>query len=410
MCKCLIKLISDQSSDVQSLAVKCLSPLVRKVHEERVDEIMASLCADVLSGTEEQRDICSIGLKTVVLEMPSTMAASAIRQLTPQLIKGVRRDVLEVKLECLEVLNDLLRRFAATLTESESRDCLAALFGELTSSRARKRSIACIASLSASLPDRMLDGQLVGAILSQLNATNVKMDLRRTYIQTLSAISRSGGYRLAKQVDKVIPLILQQCMPAASNGNGDPEMIESCLQAFESFVLRCPKEVGAYQAEVGKAALTYLAYDPNYADDEQEDVEEDEDIDEDEDEAEDYSDDDDVSWKVRRAAAKVLSSLIVSRPDRLTELLPMLLPTLINRFREREENVKMDIFATFNDLLAQVAAARSAETDAAEKEASLVGMEAAQSHSIAGMLVAEVPKIVKATARQVLLAPPTRDS
>jgi hypothetical protein len=143
---------------------------------------------------------------------------------------------------------------------------------------------------------------------------------------------------------------------------------------------------------------------------------------------------------VRRAAAKVLSSLIVSRPDRLTELLPMLynfgrlnpqksksckqgredcddravavarLPTLINRFREREENVKMDIFATFNDLLAQVAAARSAETDAAEKEASLVGMEAAQSHSIAGMLVAEVPKIVKATARQVLLAPPTRDS
>jgi cullin-associated NEDD8-dissociated protein 1 len=230
---------------VQSLADKCLSPLVPKEHEERDDENMTSLCSHVLTATEEQRDICSIGLKTVVLEMPSTMAASAIRQLTPQLIKGVRRDVLEVKLECLEVLNDLLRRFAATLTESESRDCLAALFGELTSSRAaaRKRSIACIASLSASLPDRMLDGQLVGAILSQLNATNVKMDLRRTYIQTLSAISRSGGYRLAKQVDKVIPLILQQCMPAASNGNGDPEMIESCLQAFESFVLRCPKEV-----------------------------------------------------------------------------------------------------------------------------------------------------------------------
>ena len=31
MCKCLLKLINDQSSDVQSLAVKCLSPLVRKV-------------------------------------------------------------------------------------------------------------------------------------------------------------------------------------------------------------------------------------------------------------------------------------------------------------------------------------------------------------------------------------------
>ena len=67
----------------------------------------------------------------------------------------------------------------------------------------------------------------------------------------------------------------------------------------------------------------------------------------------DYSDDDDVCWKVRRAAAKVLSSLILSRPDRLPELLPVLLPALITRFREREENVKMDVFATFNDLLAQ---------------------------------------------------------
>ena len=35
ICKCLLKLINDQSSDVQSLAVKCLSPLVRKVHEVR---------------------------------------------------------------------------------------------------------------------------------------------------------------------------------------------------------------------------------------------------------------------------------------------------------------------------------------------------------------------------------------
>ena len=43
MCKCLLKLINDQSSDVQSLADKCLSPLVRKVPEERVDEIMTAL-------------------------------------------------------------------------------------------------------------------------------------------------------------------------------------------------------------------------------------------------------------------------------------------------------------------------------------------------------------------------------
>ena len=208
-------------------------------------------------------------------------------------------DALEVKLECLEVLNDLLRRFAASLSEVESRDCLGALFGELPSSRAaaRKRAIACIASLSASLPDRYayqprmrdvrawisavgqwlfrqcvcqmrfpyLDGiSALGrqdprrpagwcylwsnayawcqgrsashvcaarhpsisihdtlaiprrfAMVTRLHASLLRSPPRLAgrYIQTLCAISRSGGYRLAKQLDKLIPMILQQFAP-----------------------------------------------------------------------------------------------------------------------------------------------------------------------------------------------------
>jgi len=397
ICKCLLKLINDQSSDVQSLAVKCLSPLVRKVHEELVDEVMLSLCGHVLTGTEEQRDICSIGLKTVVLEMPPSMASLAIRHLTPKLIQGVQRDSLEVKLECLDVLNDLLRRFASSLAEAESRECLTALFGELTSVRpaARKRAIACIASLSASLPDRMLESQCVGNIFSQMNAPNVKVDLRRTYIQTLSAISRSGGYRLGKQLDKVVPLVLAQCMPASTTE--DAEMIEACLQALESFVMRCPKEVGAFQKQVGEAALLYLSYDPNYADEDEEMEEEDDDAMEGDDEdEEEYSDDDDYSWKVRRAAAKVLSALILSRPDRLGVLVPMLAPTLIARFREREENVKMDIFATFNDLLQQVKRVGDAEGEIVD---AMVVDSAGSSN--AAMLSTEMPRFVKAAARQL---------
>jgi len=277
ICKVVLKLLSDQSSDVQGLAVKCLSPLVRKVHEAQVEDIMLQLIQLVLTGKEEQRDISSIGLKTVVLEMPASMGHTAVRQLAPKLVSGVAKDVLEVKLESMDILNDLLKRFGSNMKEEESDACLTALFKELGSARAaaRKRAIACIASLSAALPDKLL-GQLVASIVSKMDEKGITADLRRTYIQTLSAISRSGGYRLGKQIELVVPLVLQQCSPAKARG--DAEMCEACLQAFDSFVLRCPKEVTPFVHEIAKTGVQYISYDPNYDDDDDDAMEDEEDV------------------------------------------------------------------------------------------------------------------------------------
>ena len=72
----------------------------------------------------------------------------------------------------------------------------------------------------------------------------------------------------------------------------------------------CPVPVTAIApsaGQVGNAALTYLSYDPNYADDDGDQMDDDDDDEADEVEAEDYSDDDDVSWKV-------LTSLLFAAP------------------------------------------------------------------------------------------------
>ena len=52
----------------------------------------------------------------------------------------------------------------------------------------------------------------------------------------------------------------------------DDELREYCIQAFESFVRRCPKEVYPHVPTVISICLRYLTYDPNYNfDDEDED-------------------------------------------------------------------------------------------------------------------------------------------
>lgn len=79
-----------------------------------------------------------------------------------------------------------------------------------------------------------------------------------------------------------------------------------------------------------------MTYDPNYNYDEDEENErgmETVDDDEDEEENDEYSDDDDMSWKVRRAAAKCLESIISSRHELLPEFYKLLSPALIARFK-----------------------------------------------------------------------------
>jgi cullin-associated NEDD8-dissociated protein 1 len=123
------------------------------------------------------------------------------------------------------------------------------------------------------------------------------------------------------------------------------------IAAASVFVIKKTKMFFFFQ--IIELCLKYVTYDPNYnyeADDGENgasmDTEE-----QDDDDSEEYSDDDDMSWKVRRSAAKCLESVISTRHELLEEFYTSLSPSLIARFKEREENVKSDIFHCFIALL-----------------------------------------------------------
>ena len=83
--------------------------------------------------------------------------------------------------------------------------------------------------------------------------------------------------------------------------------------------------------------LKYISYDPNYNYDDDEEMNdlsmEQDEIDNDENDQDDYSDDDDVSWKIRRAAAKCLDAIISTRHELLNVFYSEVSPFLISRFK-----------------------------------------------------------------------------
>uniref|UniRef100_G1QXX6 Cullin associated and neddylation dissociated 2 (putative) n=1 Tax=Nomascus leucogenys TaxID=61853 RepID=G1QXX6_NOMLE len=384
--KMLLRLLEDKNGEVQNLAVKCLGPLVGKVKEYQVETIVDTLCTNMRSDKEQLRDIAGIGLKTVLSELPpaatgSGLATNVCRKITGQLTSAIaQQEDVAVQLEALDILSDMLSRLGAPLGAFHA-SLLHCLLPQLSSPRlaVRKRAVgalghlaaACSTDLFVELADHLLD-RLPGPRMPTSPAAI------RTLIQCLGSVGRQAGHRLGAHLDRLVPLVEDFC------NLDDDELRESCLQAFEAFLRKCPKEMGPHVPNVTSLCLQYIKHDPNYNYEDSEFSEQ-----ESEDE---YSDDDDMSWKVRRAAAKCIAALISSRPDLLPDFHCTLAPVLIRRFKEREENVKADVFTAYIVLLRQTRPPKG-WLEAME--------EPTQTGSNLHMLRGQVPLVVKALQRQL---------
>ena len=87
----------------------------------QVESIVDHLCNNMVGDKEQLRDISSIGLKTVINELPLTtpsLAASVCKTMTGRLSAAIaQQDDVSVQLEALDILGDLLSRFGSLLVQ-----------------------------------------------------------------------------------------------------------------------------------------------------------------------------------------------------------------------------------------------------------------------------------------------------
>ena len=284
-----------------------------------------------------------------------------------------------VDTDAIDVLVELLRSFGPMLQDAEKqalqKSIMNILNSERTSTVIKKKAVVAISVLAVYLPDRLL-GTLIFSTIESFRGSDVAPSKRRLLISMVGSLARSVPQRLGPYLKTVAPFVLEplsaqeyessleELTEAGAPNPETEEVHEAALVALEGFLASCSNGMRIFTGDAIDAALRYVAYDPNVSADEDDDemgglqTESDDELetngfDEDDEEAFEeegaMSDDDDVSWKVRRCAAKVLYTIISTRGngDLLDSgiLYDKIAPVLIKRFQEREENVRLEILA-----------------------------------------------------------------
>ncbi|KAI6021197.1 armadillo-type protein [Pisolithus marmoratus] len=350
----VLKLVEDKISEVKNQAVKCLGQLIKIMREGQVEFVVEALIQFLVGKDEELRDISGLALKTITSELPpdGKIAGKACSELAPKLLNQVLNPDTppDTLIETLSTLSILITRFPAHFSYSQIKpQPLTAIAPLLTHPRpaVRKRAISTLSQFFPIAPPDLCAQLLQTNVFPYLEA-DANLEPQRTTVNLVSAILRQSPQQLASSFDRIIPGVLKAVQ------RDDDELCEGCLQALETLLLRSSAEATPFLSSITQTGIQYIKYDPNYTGgDEDEDMAEADEDDEDEDLDDQYSDDEDASYKIRRAATKLLSAVIVTRPELLVPLYKEVSLVLISRFGDREATVRLEVWATYITLLNQ---------------------------------------------------------
>jgi len=288
-------------------------------------------------------------------------------------------------LDSVDLLVETVRCFGQILTGAEVERLQVAVMTLLESDRTsgvvKKRAVTALSLLCVYAPDELLSSFISHLVETfRAESTHLNPTRLRLLVSVTGSLARGIPDRFGVYLKMIMPFVFSVVdgEDLANRELGDEpdmemdEVREAALVALESFQSCCTEEMRPFIDNLLKAGTVFLKYDPNYADPGNDDDEEmggtqaddyDDDegfgagSDDDDDAFEDdgnFSDEDDISWKVRRCAAKLLATVLSTRAGDLIRGInekgglaySKIAPLLIDRFHEREENVRLEILST----------------------------------------------------------------
>ncbi|TFY80959.1 hypothetical protein EWM64_g3046 [Hericium alpestre] len=380
-----------------------ISELVKIIRESQMELVVDKLIDFSASKDEELREISGLALKTITSELPADalVTPKACAKLAPKLLGQLGNSQVspETLMETLDILKILITQFPTFISGLPlSPPPVQVLTPLLSHPRpaVRKRAIVTLAEfVPYSSPD--IVSQLITSELNTNLSPSATAEKQRTTVQLVAALARTSPQRVASGVNTIVAGILKVVQ------RDDDELRDGSLQALEALVLKCPTEIAPFLPAIIQVANQYVKYDPNYAaaDDEDEEMADEED--EDDAELDEYSDEEDTSYKIRRSATKLLGAIIATRPELLITLYKEVSPVLISRFGDREETVRLEVWATYTILLNQTSVygggPQAKDSVGGKRKRTEDGMEVEETAYT--LLQSQVPSLAKVLLNQI---------
>eukprot|EP00189_Rhodosorus_marinus_P013012 CAMPEP_0184746844 /NCGR_PEP_ID=MMETSP0315-20130426/9347_1 /TAXON_ID=101924 /ORGANISM="Rhodosorus marinus, Strain UTEX LB 2760" /LENGTH=1290 /DNA_ID=CAMNT_0027219587 /DNA_START=130 /DNA_END=4002 /DNA_ORIENTATION=- len=373
----LFELLDDPTSDVQGMAMQCLTLFITEAASASLArEAVSKLCEllgpeniprtvgrdQVIVDSEVQAGGVRTAQSVAFLLLKSTLDGLPVKgNVTVAVVETLAKYLMSIGLsdsskwgyhgmgvDSLELLRDALVKFQSPMAQfydGIARELLGMIDAPQTT---RRKAAACMASLATVCSSELLSTILKSELIDPLSNQTMSTEKLSNRLQFLGAIAKSSAHRMEPEhLSIALDVIFSNMADLSSH---DLDFFEGCLLTLESIAEKNPAEF-VKKLDPTLELLTRCAkYDPNYMDG-GDDVDEDDDesmLDDDLDSELIYeSDDDDMSWKVRRAALRCVRSIVVSRIVPVDVMYDTLGLLLLSRLREREENVRVDLYATF---------------------------------------------------------------
>ncbi|KAL9059984.1 MAG: hypothetical protein Q9162_000834 [Coniocarpon cinnabarinum] len=396
----LLHTLNDTNGEVQNLTIKCLGPFVLKCDPNILAPLVHKIGTQVIDQAVDA-SVTAMALRTIVVSLPRPSAGlprtqpvkdaySAIsRVLVPRLVgyivipltedhkqrpappKGLLQEDLDKGTDSnsIDILTEIGKCYGPMLQQPEIKALQQISMQLLESGKSgsimKKKAVAAISALAHYFSDGLLSA-VTSQVIEKLRNVHLTAVNRRLYFNLFAAIARSIPAKFGPHLKQVAPFVITALSQQEVDDQmadedqqedhnvHDDEMREAAILALDSFYTSSASDMHRFNKESLEALIRFLRYDPNMAVDDNEqmdDAADEEDFEGDEDfEQEDIADDeDDVSWKVRRCAAKALQTILFARGREYldnAESYSRIARALVDRFKEREETVRVEVLQT----------------------------------------------------------------